>query len=526
VTGPVISAIAYCLSLPLAGLWWLAFLALVPFFLCLTRCKTPLQAFLRGFLFGGLFFAGLGHWLYTTLVNEYEKPAAVAAAFLLGCGILPHALLFGAFALCLYLLAPKRAGIFFYLLAAPCLWVVFEYSREVLPFFLPWGSMGYALAQSKIFSQSADIWGLYGLSFLAAAVNGAATLLAVRFFEAKAAQKSRGEKRAAWPRGFIKENRAVIAALAAALLLPGLYGIYRPFQINRQVQDAQDAGRSFCAVIVQASFSQKERWSGMGFYSRVKTHLDMSQCDDGCRQCIVVWPETVLNSTPELTGDFFREIIRLIGPDRLLITGGLRLDPQGGQVFNSAYFLPGIGQARAYDKNILLPWAENAPFDVLGTYYNAPASFLPGKTSACVETPFGAIGVSICFESIYPRFVAKSLDCGAGLLVNISNDTWFGDSAMPFVHLLASQLRAVENRRMVLRASNSGISAVITPLGEIAAKTSLFEKTSLKQEVVMLHNKTVYQRLGDWICLFALLVLLVALWMRVHGDKSPLHNDA
>jgi apolipoprotein N-acyltransferase len=87
---------------------------------------------------------------------------------------------------------------------------------------------------------------------------------------------------------------------------------------------------------------------------------------------------------------------------------------------------------------------------------------------------------------------------------------------MPFVHLLASQLRAVENRRMVLRASNSGISAVITPTGEIAAKTGLFEMASINQQVVMLYNRTIYQRLGDWICLFSLFVLMIALWGRIN----------
>ncbi|MDI6796164.1 MAG: apolipoprotein N-acyltransferase [Desulfatibacillaceae bacterium] len=514
--GPFLSAIAFVLALPTPGLWWLGFFSLVPLLVSINRCKGLFQAFLRGFLFGGLMFTGLGHWLYQALVNEYEKPAMVAVAFLLGAGILPQALLFGFFALCLYWLAPKKAGLFYFALVAPATWTLFEYLKEILPFFIPWGSIGYALAQSKIFSQSADIWGLYGLCFLAAAVNGIVALLLILFSEKRAGQREQGENAAAWLKDFAKANRLVLAALLLALLLPGIYGIIRPVQIKARVQQAQNEGQALCAVIVQASFGQKERWSGMGFYSRVKTHLDMSQCRQDCRNCIVVWPETVLNSTPELTGDFFRELIRQMGPDRMLITGGLRVDPQGGQVFNSAYFLPGNGPARAYDKNILLPWAENAPFDVLGTYYNAPANFLPGKTSACVETPFGAIGVSICFESIYPRFVAKSLDCGAGILVNISNDTWFGNSAMPFVHLLASQLRAVENRRMVLRASNSGISAVITPLGEIAAKTGLFEMASINQQVVMLHNKTIYQRLGDWICLFALFVLLFALWGRIN----------
>jgi apolipoprotein N-acyltransferase len=506
------------------GLWWLGFFALVPLLVSINRCKGLSQAFLRGFLFGGLMFTGLGHWLYQALVNEYEKPAMVAIYFLLGVGILPHALLFGLFALCLCWLAPKKAGLFYFALVVPAIWTLFEYLKEILPFFIPWGSIGYALAQSQIFSQSADIWGLYGLCFLAAAVNGIVALLLILFAEKRAGQKEQSEKKAAWVKDFAKANRLVFAALLLALLLPGIYGLIRPGQIKAQMQQAQDAGQSLCAVIVQASFAQKERWSGMGFYSRVKTHLDMSQCQQDCQRCIVVWPETVLNSTPELTEEFFRELIRQMGPDRMLITGGLRVDQQGGKVFNSAYFLPGIGPARAYDKNILLPWAENAPFDVLGTYYNAPASFLPGKTSACVETPFGAMGVSICFESIYPRFVAKSLGCNAGILVNISNDTWFGNSAMPFVHLLASQLRAVENRRMVLRASNSGISAVITPLGKIAAKTDLFERTSLNQQVVMLHNRTIYQRLGNWICLFSLCVLLIALWMRISGEEGPLQE--
>ena len=165
-----------------------------------------------------------------------------------------------------------------------------------------------------------------------------------------------------------------------------------------------------------------------------------------------------------------------------------------------------------YDKNILLPYAELAPFGpVLGSFYTAPTGFLGGDTPPAARTGAGTIGLSICFESVYPWHVRRSVASGALCLVNISNEGWFGRSSEPPLHLRQASVRAIENRRFMARASNNGYSAIMAPTGEIESVSGLFTRQCVTGEILMLESKTIYTMLGDWILYVAAAVLLVLL---------------
>ena len=163
----IVSALLYLLSFPVAqfdfSLWPLAFIALVPFFVSLDRTDTPLAQFARGAVWGAIISLGMGYWLLYAAVWQYEASVVTSVLFMIAGLALPHALVLGAFAVMYGLLKENRPR--FYLCAVPSLWIVMEYSRELIPLLVPWGLAGYALQPWNLFIQMADITGLYGLSY-------------------------------------------------------------------------------------------------------------------------------------------------------------------------------------------------------------------------------------------------------------------------------------------------------------------------------------------------------------------------
>ncbi len=250
---------------------------------------------------------------------------------------------------------------------------------------------------------------------------------------------------------------------------PILYGKTRMETVHNMIAHSADKGLAMKALLVQGNFNLMDRWSGMGFYRRIQKYLEMTGTTTNTySKRIVVWPETVLNAVSHLDDVFFAEIMQHIGPNTVLISGGLKEDTSTGGIFNSAYLISGNSGVMRYDKHILLPYAETLPLmDILGSYYTAPHQFQAGSSPGRFQTDHGNVGISICFEILYPDYIRKTVANGAEFLANISNDAWFGKTSMPHMHLNAGLMRAIENRRYLLRASNSGISAVIAPDGRI-----------------------------------------------------------
>ena len=503
----IISACLYPLAFSPVGAWPLAFFCLSPLFCALFAAKTRLSAFLKGALFGALFSAFMGYWLYGSLVDQYEKSPLTAALFLAFCLILPHFLLYGAFGILFHLL--KRKRLLFFAVTAPSLWVITEFSKEWIFGFVPWGHLGYASLGFLPYAQVADIAGVFGAGFLLAGANG------VIAFGALGSPGTAGQGDSP-PR-----TRRTALLLLFFIFAPVLYGSIQLTRWNAKCAEA--LGREgFAVTLVQGNHTAKERWSGMGFYGRVKAYLSLSgllneKSADSAPFRMIVWPETVLNSPQEITDGLFSELVGQAGPNTLLVTGGLRMLPLGA--INCAYFISGTGRVTAYDKKILLPYAETAPAgDILGDYYEAPHKFIRGKGRAATDTDKGLMGASICLEALYPAHVARAVRQGAKILVNLSNDTWFGDSAMPHLHLDANRMRAIENRRFLLRAGNSGFCAIISPTGKIEAKSGLFRQETITGRAAFLSGRTLFTLLGNWIVGASLLLAGVSAWLSCKKD--------
>ena len=495
----IISAFIYSVCFTEASLFPLSFIFLTSFFYVLDNAANYRSRFYFGVLWTAVMTLAMGHWLFIALCQHYGLAWWKAALFFIICLLLPLAVIYGFFSLAYSFF--KRDGVFFYAAVIPALWVAAEFLKELIPVLIPWGNIAYAVLPFQSFVQVADVTGVYGLTYLVVMVNGLFLVLI----------KAVRSKSIAW-------QRIVIAVCLAVGVFGGtiLYGQFR----SESIRTLADESRPVAATLVQGNFSLEDRWSGMGFYHRVQTYLEMSREEDGADAAqIIVWPETMLNSSARLDDEFFKSLMRAIGPDALLVSGGLKSVPEGG-AYNSAYFVSGKGRLQRYDKQILLPYAEKAPMiDWLGSFYTAPDEFVKGRSPICFDTFMGKIAASICFETLYPDYIRQSVRQGAEVLVNISNDAWFGDSAMPYMHLDGARMRAIENRRYVLRASNSGISAIIAPDGRIVKQSRLFEQAKIKGSFRLLQAETIYTRYGNWILYAAAAILFLA------GSRQILRSD-
>ena len=515
----LISTILYVVSFPKFNLWWFAFVSLVPFFYVLDNTDTASKNFLYGILWGVLHAISMGYWFFFTILNHYEVPFAKSVLFFTLCVVIPLVLIFTGFAVFYRFLHQER--LFFYALVVPSLWVLAEYLKEVVSFLIPWGGIEYALVPFSEFIQIADLTGGYGIMFIAVAVNSLFVYFLKRVKFLRSHQKIDDKGSGNICASTIATVFSPLILIVLLIVIPVAYGAFQLRKMDLFVGQEYNTDHSVQAVLVQGNFSTKERWSGMGFYQRVKDYLEMSGNTPGKKsgdkgqggECVIVWPENTLNSSSKLDDALFVELMRYIGKNSLLISGGLKTGPKNKDVFNSAYFISGTGHLLRYDKHILLPYAETSPLiDLLDTYYAAPNNFTSGQTPSCIHAPGGNVGMSICFEILYPGFIRQSVKDGAQYLVNISNDSWFGDTPMPYIHLNAARLRAVENRRFLLRTSNSGISAIISPTGKVMVKSSLFTKERVDGDFVKIDQLSFYARYGNLILLGSVIILFTALF--------------
>jgi apolipoprotein N-acyltransferase len=489
-----LSTVLLFFSFPAISFSVLVFVFFVPFIYCLEKADSCRQGFVAGGMFGLLWIVFMGYWLYPSLVHQYEKTPFMAIVFIMISGVVPMGILFGVLGAVIKYFQSRY--LFFFAGVVPSLWVMSDYIKEIVPVMVPWGSIGYAVLPLKNVVQIADIVGIYGLAYWVVMINCLIYWLLKEGFELVAVKPGSGPKKATFG--------IVLCFLVCVFVVPVLYGKKQ----NRIYSSTANEANGILVKVVQGNFNQKDRWSGMGFYYRIKTYLKLSKKEDA-DESLIVWPETVLNSSGKNSEVLFREIVDTIGSDKALIVGGIRAHEKESGLFNSAFLLSQEEGVSWYDKSILLPYAEFKPVgDMLGSYYNAPSEFLKGEGVPVMKTRGRIAGISICLEALYPWYIRKSVNMGAHFLVNISNDTWFGKSAMPKIHLMASRLRAIENRRYLVRASNSGISAIISPTGSLVASTELFKRDTLSERIFPSTDQSTYSKYGDWPVLVSMIILL------------------
>jgi apolipoprotein N-acyltransferase len=292
--------------------------------------------------------------------------------------------------------------------------------------------------------------------------------------------------------------------------------------------------------LVQASIPQGDKWDPTQASEHVKRHLELSRDAAARGARLVVWPESAVpgyfDRSPALAAEL-RGFVRshatylLFGNDDVEDDG-----VEGRRFYVGAKMLTPEGDlALRYHKMRLVPFGEYVPLRPLLSLGGrvAPklvrqvADFTPGERAAVGEADGARLGVTICYEAIFPDLVRRFAENGAELLVNVTNDAWYGRTSAPYQHFAMAKLRAVEAGRYLLRAANTGITAVVDPRGRVVARSELFERTVIVEDVSLLAGDTFYSRHGDvfaWACLTGAALATAATFFSQPGARRAPHQ--
>jgi apolipoprotein N-acyltransferase len=261
--------------------------------------------------------------------------------------------------------------------------------------------------------------------------------------------------------------------------------------------------------IVQGNIEQSIKWDP-GFQERTIAIHNRLTREAGRGADLIVWPETAVPFFLREGGPLSQQVLDLAKEMQsyLLVGSPDRARDISSRYYNSAFLISPEGKiVQKYDKIHLVPFGEYVPLKSLLFFVQKMATgigdFSPGQAFTVFEAPAGRFGVLICFEAIFPDQVRRYVLAGADFLVNITNDAWFGDSSAPYQHLSMAALRAVENGVILVRAANTGISALVTPTGRIVKQSDLFVETVLSGTMARRSAETFYTRYGDvfaWGC--------------------------
>ena len=489
------------LAFPKPQLAPLALIGYAPLVLLISG-SGPGRAFGCGLVFGAVQFGVLIHWLVDvfTVYGHMSYYLAIPAYLV---PVLYKALYIGLFTLGLGLserYLSVKPGSPAWILTGSALFTGLEHFKGFFLGGLPWEPLGSALTGIPVLIQPADIVGTGGLTFLVMTVNMAlaAGIVHVR-----------------------QKNPARAAASAGLMvLIPALmwgYGHYRLLDLDGLVKKAEIKK----AALVQASIDQSIKWNQSAIFSTVKVYSDLTIAAAGEKPWLTVWPETAM---PFAYGRHrvltmrLQKLARELNQALLFGAAAWEIQDREKVFFNRANLVGPDGKDLGhYDKVRLVPFGEYVPlrrvFPFMGKLSRAFGRYVPGKPGSLLELSGVGLGVSICYESVYPDLARGQTAAGADCLIIITNDSWFGYSSAVYQHFDQAILRAVENRRSVVRAANTGRSGFILPTGEYRSSLKLFEKGWQTGSIPLMKFKTVYTRIGDvipWTCLAAVVLIFFA----------------
>ena len=464
--------------------WFVLPLLAMTIWMLLLQGVTPKHAVWIGWLFGfGLFAAGT-YWVYVS-IYLYGN-ASLTLAVLVTILFVAFLALFPALAAWLSARLQRRSYVVNFLLLFPAVWTLIEWLRGWLFTGFPWLDLGYSQIDSPL-AAAAPLLGVYGVSWLLAFCAGLlATVVSAR-----------------------RVGR-LLAGVALVVLILALWVI-------QDVEWTELAGEPLMVTLVQGNISQELKWRPQEQQPTMQRYVELTA--EHTDSQIVVWPETAIPAYYDQVEESFIEPLRkgLAKKGVALVTGIPVLDRTEWQYYNAVISLDDPGHF--YYKVHLVPFGEYLPLRnwlsrVLDFLPIPQADFSAGRPDQpllkAAGYPFAA---SICYEIAFGEQLIKALP-EAAFLINVSNDAWFGDSLAPHQHLEMARMRARETGRWLLRATNTGISAIIDPDGMVVAQARQFEVDTVSHDIEPRRGATPYARLGNTAIIgFCLLLLVASLWL-------------
>ncbi len=510
VIGPLAMPLLTWVALPGRFSWWpLLLICLVPLLLSVGAAPTARQAFGRGLAAGILFYLLQIYWIVPVLMDYGHLPWYLAVpALLLLAGYM--GLYLGVFCVGFRRLSQGR-GTLSCLFGAAALWVGLDWLRSWLFSGFPWMDLGYGFWASPRLIQAADLFGHYGYTFSVVVINIALYQMLVARFS-------------------LRRNAVGLTAIAAVCLLLYGYSQIRWQRIEGRLAQAETP----VIGIVQGNVEQDRKWSPAERQRTVRNYLDLSEAlRTAAAPELIVWPETALPFYPR-NSELLLPVTDFVRSGRQpLLTGAPWyevFEEHGSRLisyYNSALLLlPGERAEAKYFKSHLVPFGEYVPLrrylPFIEPLVEAAGHFTPGRIEEPLVTGSIRAGVLICFESIFGDLGRHWVESGANVLVNVTNDAWYGRSSAPYQSWAMTVFRSVETRRSLVRSANTGISGIVDPLGRVVRQSDLFVPWSVAAPVALLEERSPFVRGGY---LFAPFCALAAVLILLPGVKRTQRSD-
>lgn len=436
-------------------------LSYIAIFIAFLSLKNERSSFLKGFIFGFIYNALTMYWI-SYVLRQYGNLPFTISLFLLIL-LISYLSLYLAIFFKIYSLFHKKIPLILQPPIMAMIWVLLEIVKANFLTGFPWMLIAYTQHNFLPLIQHSKTITVYGIGFLIIFVNFSFLILI------------KGKKR----------SRYLHLALS---FIVAFFLVYSGQEKIKHLKESSKSMKSISISGIQGNIDQSKKWDKMLQKEIITKYLSLTEKTNAE---LVVWPETALPFVYGLDGEWTEQFKSYLKDKPfMLITGfvGVGYDEGKAGFTNSAgLFFKGELKGR-YDKIHLVPFGEYVPLKKILFFVNklveAAGDFLQGKDLNVIEFKGVRIGTLICYEAIFPDISKTYKEKGANLLVNITNDAWFGKSSAPYQHLAMSRFRAVENELYLVRIANTGFSCVITPWGEILSKTKLF-----KEEVI---NETVY----------------------------------
>lgn len=498
--GAIVSGLLYFVAFAGFDQWWLTFVAFVPMWLVL-QGQTAKRAAWLGLLTGLTMNLCGFYWLLTMLRTFSGFPTALCLVFV----VIICAYQGGRLALMgwLYGRAANRGW------PAPLVFAAaFAASELVYPLLFPW-YYAATVHQIPVLTQVAELGGpiLVGLVLVAVNLAIAEPLRAKLVAARHAASAPRTTATSSEIRDGLPMNPRVVGAGVLALIATCLFGAVRISATKARMAAAPSAR----VGVVQANMGLLEKRHDPN--EGLKRHLRLTAEARAADADFVVWSESsVMRPFYEMEApiELRRRFAERLGLPAIFGAVLVRRDdrhPKGYRLFNTGLATNVSGEITGrYDKQFLLAFGEYLPFGdtfpILYRWSPNSGNFTPGTSIEPVDLDVGGtkhkVSVLICYEDILPSFTNRVVaHADPELLVNMTNDAWFGDSTEPWEHLALAKFRAIEHRRYLVRGTNSGVSAIVDPIGNVVAQTGTFREESVTGEIRWLRGKTMYEIVGD-----------------------------
>jgi len=472
----IISGILLTISFAPFSYYYVSFIALVPLLFSIQETDSK-HAFKKGYI------AGLSHYL--TLLYWIPYPISKYGGIPIYLSIPPYILL------CMYI--SLFTGIFcwlcrikeqFSLITYPFYWILLEFIRANFFTGFPWCLLGYSQYKNIHIIQVADIIGIYGISFLIVLINVFIYKLLKKDITAK--------------------QFVFVGFICLGTYCYGVYRLNEPLPIYKKIKVA----------IIQGDIDQSLKWNPTYQKRTMDIYTNLTRKSYLYKPTLIVWPETAVPFFFQDKGKFAKKIFYIVKESKATLIFGSPAyikNQKGIKYYNRAYMISYGHSPIYYDKVHLVPFGEYVPLKRVLFFLNrlvpAAGDFSSGHKIYPLKSNGIVAGIMICFEAIFPEIARHLTLKGANILVNISNDAWFGKTFAPYQHLSMSVLRAVENRRSLVRSTNTGISVFVDPFGRIIKKSALFKRQILLSTLPLIKDyKSLYTIYGNVIVYIAIII--------------------